>query len=80
LLTDGVVLVVGGTGAGLVPAGEIFDPALDGGAGRFVSAGNLVNPRELHATAPLAGARALVTGGSISGNEPWTAQCEVYQP
>jgi WD40 repeat protein len=71
-LSDGRVLVVGGTSIGNNPldAAELYDPA----TGTFTPTGPMAHGRSFHAAARLADGRVLVAGGGASGT------AELYDP
>jgi hypothetical protein len=75
-LTDGRVLVVGGTpnNATDLKSAEIFDPT----TGNFSATTDMGTGREFPAAAPLGDGRVLVAGGLSSGSGTNTA--EIYNP
>jgi len=75
LLTNGKVLVAGGSSATQVLAtAELFDPS----TGTFTATGSMSTPRTLHAAVRLQDGRVLVAGGiNASG---YLASAEVYDP
>jgi len=75
LLTNGVVLIVGGEQAGIaVTSAELLDPA----AGASSATGGLVVARANHTATRLNDGRVLVTGGT-DGNGNVFASAELYQ-
>jgi len=79
LLTDGKVLILGGSGGGdwreLHASAEIYDPA----TGRFTPTGSMATPRTPHAVALLNDGRVLVAGGT-GPNRTVLASAEIYDP
>jgi uncharacterized repeat protein (TIGR01451 family) len=72
LLPDGRVLISGGftDTFGSTATMEIFDPAGNGGAGSFSSAGTMASARGQHSTDFLPDGRILIAGGSDTINLP----------
>ena len=70
LLSDGRVLVVGGSVRGALTRVELYDPA----SGTWSAAAPLIIPRALHTATPLPDGRVLVVGGSSD------LAAEVYDP
>lgn len=72
LLPDGRVLVTGGFDGAFAPSSslEIFDPAGNGGAGSFSSAGKMSVARAQHTAEVLADGRVLIAGGTDSLSLP----------
>jgi hypothetical protein len=66
LLGNGKVLIAGGTTIGTTPITslEIFDPALNSGAGGFISLGNLTTARYGHSAVYLGDGLVLIFGGT----------------
>jgi len=81
VLADGTALVVSGfdfqgTASGLpVPAGEIYDPALDS----FTVTGGMNAPRSGHTATLLANGKILIAGGA-DGAKVTLASAEIYDP
>lgn len=77
LLSDGRVLVVGGTRqpySYTLNSCELFDP----GTGRFSPAAAMAIPRTMHTASLLSDGRVLVTGGRNGYSS--VASCEIYDP
>jgi len=75
LLDNGKVLIVGGTGAGVLSSAEVYDPA----TGLFSLAGSSMgSPRTGHTAAKLQGGDVLIAGGS-DGSSP-LATAELFDP
>src|SRR5262249_25207226 len=75
LLTDGKVLVVGGTNgnssSNFLNSAELYDPV----TGTWSTTGSLNTPRYLHTATLLANGKVLVVGGDIDGGS-----AELYDP
>src|SRR5271166_4837640 len=78
LLSDGRVLVTGGSGdSNLLASAEIYDPA----SGMFSSTGDMGTVRVQHTATTLNDGRVLVTGGlSAIGNNIPVASAEIFDP
>jgi hypothetical protein len=74
LLPSGKVLVSGGSGAGLVSAAELYDPA----AGTWTPTGSLATARVYHTATLLANGKVLVVGGAVGGSV--VSSGELYDP
>jgi hypothetical protein len=75
LLTNGLVLLTGGSQAGLaVASADLFDPS----SSSSVATGGLLNPRLGHTATRLIDGRVLVTGGNGSDGNP-LATAELYK-
>ncbi|MBL0311146.1 MAG: hypothetical protein IPP78_00245 [Holophagaceae bacterium] len=91
LLADGKVLVTGGVttadwpGTSFqppTPMAELFDPALNGGAGGFVAVAPMGVPRYGHTATAMTDGRVLITGG-VTGRDmrsDLTASMEIWDP
>jgi Galactose oxidase, central domain len=66
LLTDGSVLIAGGTFSATV---EVFNPS----AGTFTAIGSMSGPRQWHTATLLTSGKVLLAGGDVSGS------AELYQ-
>jgi N-acetylneuraminic acid mutarotase len=73
LLSDGKVLIAGGTNGNPLDSAEIYDPA----TGQFTKAGQLASPRTGHSAAKLADGKVLLAGGYSSG---YLATAELFDP
>jgi hypothetical protein len=78
LLSDGKVLVAGGTSGGALATAELFDPGSDSAAGTWTVTGQMHSPRSGHTATLLADGRVLVVGGT-NGTTP-LATAELYDP
>jgi galactose oxidase-like protein/Kelch motif protein len=77
LLTDGRVLMAGGTGGGLIATAELYDPR----TGTFSGTGSLITPRYKHTAGLLPDGRVLLAGGS--DERDWNGNlnsAEIYDP
>ena len=82
LLQNGQVLVVGGganNGSIAFDSVELYDPALNGGAGDWISTCPLRTGRYLHTATLLPNGKVLVVGGSDAGGNS-LASAELYDP
>jgi hypothetical protein len=77
LLTNGRVLVAGGTGHSMPAIAELFDPAADGGFGDWSDAGSTGTGRYHHTATLLDDGRVLVAGGY---NGSYLAITQYYSP
>ena len=77
-LSDGTVLVAGGTfrGTAATASAELYDPA----AGSWTAVGNLATARSLHTASLLGGDRVLLAGGSSGGCCSGITAAELYDP
>jgi hypothetical protein len=80
-LSDGRVLVTGGTatGAASLASAEIYDPK----TGKFAATGSMAVARTYQEATRLADGRVLVTGGDPAGwsyDGPFLASAEIYDP
>ena len=77
-LSDGTVLVAGGTfrGTASTASAELYDPA----AGSWTAVGNLATARSLHTATLLNGDRVLLAGGSAGGCCNGITAAELYDP
>lgn len=74
LLSDGRVLVTGGTNStGTLASAEIFDPA----SGTFSSTGSMATARAQHTATLLNGGKVLVAGGADTSGNP-LASAEIF--
>jgi uncharacterized delta-60 repeat protein len=82
LLTNGKVLIVGGStvGGGFLETSELYDPS----TGVWMAAGSMGNPRTSHTATLLADGRVLVAGGFANGDACDTCgfltSAEIYNP
>lgn len=75
LLSDGRVLIAGGSG-GSTPSAELYDPS----TGTFTATGDMLNARGGHSAILLANAKVLIVGGYGTGSYPNLAAAELYDP
>jgi hypothetical protein len=80
LLTNGMVLIAGGTTdfTGPVATAELYDPD----KGTFTAAGNMTSPRSGHTATVLPDGKVLIAGGTVSINQGMTPSngAETYDP
>jgi hypothetical protein len=74
LLSDGKVLIVGGSSSSSTDPGEVYNPS----SGSFTITGNMINTRSFHTATKLSDGRVLVAGGTylgviISSNEIYSS-------
>jgi hypothetical protein len=74
LAADGVVLLAGGYGAGVLSSAELYDPA----SGTFQSTGDLGFARHFHTATALPSGKVLLAGG-VTATEPLSS-AELYDP
>lgn len=72
LLTNGKVLVSGGSGSGYLASAELYDPSAD----TWTSTGSMANPHGWHSATRLTNGKVLVAGGA-GGN---TNAAELFDP
>ena len=78
LLLNGKVLVVGGNdgGGGFLDSAELYDQAVNGGAGAWSTTGSLTSARYWHTATLLLNGKVLVVGGDNSSR---LASAELFQ-
>ena len=73
LLSNGKVLIVGGSNGNQLASAEVYDPAL----GTWSATGSLTNARQAHTATLLANGKVLVAGGFVGGA---STSVELYDP
>lgn len=78
LLSDGRVLVVGGSGDGMLASAELYDPT----TGSWAATGSLGSPRGGYTATALSDGRVLVAGGRVGDDVcgPRSDSAELYDP
>ena len=81
LLPDGQVLIAGGlaSGVGVVAIADLFDPAGNGGVGKFSVTGSMNEARALDGASLLNSGAVLITGGR-DNNGADLSSAELYHP
>lgn len=81
LLSDGRVLIVGGTNSSNVPSNavEIFNPEANSGAGAWTTGPSLTTARVVHTAELLTDGRVLVVGGLGAGST-YLNSAEIFSP
>lgn len=81
LLTNGRVLITGGSVIENWETGSSSAEIYDAETGRFISTGNMTMPRSGHRATLLADGRVLITGGlGTDADSPWLRSAEIYDP